>query len=180
MARNRPSRPTTKEIRLICHEPMSIDPTAAQAWADVYVEYRCRPGRRVNLGPTLSGRADLEGMLRMNARLLARLGPVGHASMRALIEEDMAQDRARLARLAAGETLIIDSEGPEDAIPTLYTAAPLVTRRESERMITGLLRARGLTAPLRFRWAKNRSGFVATPWSAIRMESFDVDETPAG
>ena len=50
-----------KRVRVTCHEPIVADPAYRQPWADVWVTFTGKPGRRrYEFAPTLLSRPELD------------------------------------------------------------------------------------------------------------------------
>lgn len=56
------------KVTLICHGVITVDPRNETAWEDVWVKFRHK-SKRYSYGPTLIGRADLDGELEMSEEL---------------------------------------------------------------------------------------------------------------
>jgi hypothetical protein len=136
-----------KRVRLTCHEPFAVDPTQKQPWADVYVMFKTRPGRRgVPIEPTLMSRSDLERTVESMESLAAE-----HPGMFA---DDVVEQRALLARVVE-EGIVIDANDDQftRGLPDIYTSAWLMDRAEAERMLRVLLLRYGIRQ-CRFDWVR--------------------------
>ena len=53
--------PIVKRVRVTCYEPIAVHPTYRQPWADVWVTFTAKPGRRrYEFAPTLLSRPELD------------------------------------------------------------------------------------------------------------------------
>ena len=130
-----------KTVRVECFEPLAVDRDARQTWADLWIRFKAKPGRRVvRLALTLISRIDLEQQVRResaDAQLSTdgarRAGEVAaqtrpSALLAAVLREGVALDLVTPPGLPRGYRLL-----------TIYTAASLLHRAEAERMIRHLL-----------------------------------------
>jgi hypothetical protein len=148
-----------KRIRVICHEPIAVSRQARQRWADVYLRFTTKPGRRiVRLGPTLMARADLLNSIESAQRMLSAEPHARHASDHA---EWIRENEALLERLAREPRFVETGDAAHrHGIPNVYTRAMWIDRAEAEAMLRVVLRDYGITA-CRFDW--RRPTFIANP-----------------
>lgn len=137
-----------KRVRVTNDEPMAVEPDWPQAWADVYIRFKVRPGRRERfLGPTLYSRPEL----------------------RATIASDRARGDLRdVDRLVAvdsrldWEGIVLSPVPDAPDIPDIYTTADAITRAEANRMLAVLMRELGY-GRCKFAWRRLPNRFVVTP-----------------
>jgi hypothetical protein len=119
-----------KTVTLICHGLITVEPEAKVAWEDVWVRYR-HGGKRKSYGPTLIGRADLDGEIEFHNEL-----------QREHPEHDWSEDVAELAQAAAtldsGARVAIGNDW-DNGTPTLYFAEDYFDRSGAEEMIRAMM-----------------------------------------
>lgn len=136
-----------KHVRTWCHGPIAVAPLYRQPWADVWLRFRGRPGRKVyTYGPTLISKPELHGALRFQRDL----DPPD-------LKEIAKLERAA-ARIETRDLLIVPDPG---RCPDIYTAADYIDRREAERMLQFLMTSLGF-GRTRFVWARPR--LIIDPW----------------
>ena len=130
-----------KLIHLISHHlPNNHD---AVRWADVWLEFTSKPGRRVvHLGPCIVGSEDVKDNAKWDQECGRKVSAETHQALQ-------------------GNSIMVFKEGPED-MPEIYHPAPLISRKEAEEAITFWLRSRLNYELFRFRW--KRSPFSTTPF----------------
>ena len=149
-----------KLIHVVCDEPIGLYRRAEQPWADIYISWTGRPGRTVyRWGPCIQGREYLEYRVTTNEQMLAL--PEEECEFRDVYARGLAEGRATLARLDAGENFIISDERlSADGIPEIQIADGRVTRESAERALRWLcLRVAGFDL-VRFKWHRPKGGVV--------------------
>lgn len=141
-----------KKVRVFCHEPIALDPTFQQIWADTHITFKSRPGRTVRAyGPTLCSRTDLERDIMVSDSQAVLQGG-----------EYLAVLKQTLRRLDEGERFVSpDVSGADEGVPAIYTAAEWIDRAEAERMLEFLMATLGYK-DVRFQWSRPK--FVFSPW----------------
>lgn len=134
----------SKTVTLICHGLITVEPDAKVAWEDVWVRYRYN-GKRESYGPTLIGRADLDGEIEFHDELQKE-----HP------EHDWSKDIAELARAASvlnsGSRVAIGDDW-DNGTPTLYFAEDYFDRAGAEEMIGAMMAHLG-HANVKFKWER--------------------------
>ena len=150
-----------KTVTLICHSAITVDEEAQVPWADVWVRFRAN-GKRHSYGPTLTGRADLDGEIEFHEKL-----QVEHS------EHDWSEDMNELRRAAAildgGERVAIGEDWQNDT-PTLYLADDYFNRAGAEEMIRAMMRHLGHN-DVRFQWKRQTDitvGAISIPPKRLR------------
>ena len=70
-----------KRVRITCYQPIALDPTIRQPWADVWIRFKTRSGRPAHeYGPTLLSRKELQGDIRKARQDAIVLSTVQEAS----------------------------------------------------------------------------------------------------
>ena len=139
-----------KVIRCICSSAIAVWRDAEEPWADVWVRWKTRPGRRCEMyGPTLMARADVEGEIQTAQHALDH----PHADdpdWGPLFERIKTEAEARLRRLSTdGQEYDTD---PHDPVPNLWTNAPWLTRATAEQLLAAWLAdVHGISNP-KFEW----------------------------
>lgn len=133
-----------KTVTLICHGLITVEPDAKVAWEDVWVRYR-HNGKRLSYGPTLIGRADLDGEIEFHDELKKK-----HP------EHDWSEDIAKLAQAASildsGSRVAIGDDW-DNGTPTLYFAEDYFDRAGAEEMIRAMMIQLG-HASVAFNWER--------------------------
>lgn len=144
-----------KRVLVVCHEPIAIDPTSRQGWADVWIRFKAKPGRSVyRWAPTLVSRSDLVRDLELTRKVQTENPDLDFV-------EEVRDLEAALERLKTEPRFVDDHPDLlSRGIPTIYTAADTLDRREAEAMLDVLLARLG-QRNARYHW--KRPGFVVIP-----------------
>ena len=130
------------------------DPGYRQPWADVWVTFSGKPGRRrYEFAPTLLSRPELDLDL-------------SNAKDEANSSSEYSGHIARLEKIVAvlrSQRVYVDPAYPNPYYPNVYTAAPWIDRSEAEAMLAYFLRALGIPR-VKFAWQKQQ-GPLITPAS---------------
>lgn len=141
-----------KRVRVENSEPIAVEPDWPQAWADVYVRFKVRPGRReLRFGPTLYSRPELRAWMALDR---AR-GDLRDIDRQVAVE-------TRLDR----EGIVVSQVPDAPELPDVFTAADAITRAEANRMLAVLMREMGY-GRCKFAWRRLPRAFVITPSPTI-------------
>jgi hypothetical protein len=143
-----------KHIQIQCHEPMAIDKTYRQPWADVWLQFTAKPARKkYKLAPTLISRPALERDLEIDVACQKENPDLDYSA-------GIQRHRKILEYLTNGGDIYIDIESIEKDMPNIYTTREYIDRTEAERMLNVFLRSLGYNS-VQYKWI--RPMIIITP-----------------
>jgi hypothetical protein len=156
-----------KQVSLTTYSPIQYHPEYEARWDDIYISYKVRPGKRVNLGPTLIGYndflEDLTYTIKNNGReikyeadsLASSLGIEPFEPYILDLNEELNELNRVKEELKTNFVAICSSDY---GTPTIYTSAPMITKKVAERMIAELMASIGFKS-VSMRWRRNKNKF---------------------
>jgi hypothetical protein len=127
-----------KLVRCKCHEPIGLSREACQPWADVWIRFTAKPGRKARgYGPTLIAMPSLLSDL--------------ECAERAGDQQEVAELKTIIALLEKWEVVIGNDWGY--GTPSIYTRSDYINRQVAETMLREMMAWLGYKKA-RFKWER--------------------------
>ena len=181
---------TTKKVRCLNSEPISLYPEYQQGWSDTWIQFKTRPGKREYRAPTLISAGSIKREIEGNKWGLKYYSseeakkefadPSSNPTWREVFSEitaqdmidhcveDLAKNEADLAKTLKEGIWIDANEGKNKNIPNIYTSAEYIDRKEAEKMLRFYMKSLGYKN-VSFRWKRPKRDkedgkyFIITP-----------------
>jgi hypothetical protein len=148
-------QPKGKLVHCKGHEPIFIQPSFKQPWADVWINWAAKPGRkRMRCGPTLVSLPSAKQDLELTKRCADENPSLDYA-------EDLEREEIIVTVLEAGAEIHCDKS--LSGIPQITTSKDYIDRAEAERMLRFYLEQEHKLSVVRFKWHRPTHGLIVMP-----------------